>query len=302
MANAVLPSVSAAPRRRSPLKATTEPAWIRGLLITVTVAFIFCFLVFPLFIVFQESLSRGVQVYWTSLRDPDTAHAVRLTLTVAAIVVPLNTIFGLAAAWAVSKFEFPGKRILVTFIDLPLWVSPVVAGLMFVILFGRNGVLHDFFWNGTRQTIPVLFATPGLVLATLFVTFPFVARILIPLMQSQGSTEEEAAIILGARGWQVFVYVTLPKIRWGLFYGIILCNARAMGEFGAVSAVSGHIAGKTNTIPLQIETLYLNGSMDAAFALSTVLSMLALLTLIVKSVVEWLAALQAKNAIDDGTG
>ncbi|HSI83511.1 MAG: sulfate ABC transporter permease subunit CysW [Candidatus Methylacidiphilales bacterium] len=300
MAHAVLPSLgTATPRRRSPLKATTEPLWFRALLIVTGLTFIALFLLVPLFVVFYEALAKGVEVYWKSFQDPDTAHAIRLTLTVAAIVVPLNTIFGLTAAWAISKFEFPGKRALVTFIDLPLWVSPIVAGLMFVILFGREGLLKAYLWNGTQPVIPILFNTPGIVIATLFVTFPFVARILIPLMQSQGSAEEEAALTLGARGWQVFLYVTLPKIRWGLFYGVILCNARAMGEFGAVSAVSGHIQGKTNTMPLHIQVLAEGYSgMEAAFALSSVLSMLALFTLIVKTTVEWSSERQAKNALE----
>ncbi|PTY03582.1 sulfate ABC transporter permease subunit CysW [Verrucomicrobia bacterium LW23] len=292
------PPQEAPRRRRIPRKATTEPLWVRLLLITIAVGFIAGFLLMPLFIIFKESLLKGIRVYYDALENPHAVSAIKLTLLTAAIVVPLNTLFGVAAAWAISRFSFPGKRALVTLIDLPLWVSPIVAGLMFVILFGRQGLLNSLFWSGGKQVFPILFEPAGIVIATLFVTFPFVARILIPLMQAQGSAEEEAALTLGARGWQTFVYITLPKIKWGLFYGIILCNARAIGEFGAVSAVSGHIQGLTNTIPLHIELMYNSSQMEAAFALASILSMLALLTLVLKSFFGWQAERQAKEALE----
>jgi len=238
----------------------------------------------PLGAVLTQALAKGWQAYLGSFSDDDTLAAIRLTLLVAAIVVPVNTIFGICAAWAIAKFEFKGKSLLITLIDLPFAVSPVIAGLVFVLLFGANG------WFGgwlLERDIQVIFAVPGIVLATLFITFPYVARELIPLMQQQGSDEEEAAITLGANAWVVFLRVTLPKIRWGLLYGIILCNARAMGEFGAVSVVSGHIRGLTNTMPLHVEILYNEYNFVAAFAVASLLALLAILTLVIKTVVEW---------------
>jgi sulfate/thiosulfate transport system permease protein len=264
--------------------AVLEPFWVRWLLIGVTLVFLSLFLLVPLLAVFVQAFEKGWQMYLASLYDADALAAIRLTLFVAAIVVPINTIFGVSAAWAISKFEFVGKSLLVTFIDLPYSVSPVIAGLIFVLLFGRQG------WFGPwleAYNIQVIFSATGIILATLFVTFPFVARELIPLMQSQGTEEEEAARVLGASGWQIFRRVTLPNIKWGLLYGIILCNARTMGEFGAVSVVSGHIRGETNTMPLQVEVLYNEYNMTAAFALASLLAVLALVTLILKSLLEW---------------
>ena len=234
--------------------------------------------------VFAEAFRKGWQVYFAALVEPDALSAIALTLLVAAIAVPLNLVFGIAAAWAIAKFDFRGKQLLTTLIDLPFSVSPVIAGLIFVLLFGAQG------WFGPwliEHDVKIIFAVPGLVLATIFVTFPFVARELIPLMEAQGREEEEAAIVLGASGWQTFWRVTLPSIKWGLLYGVILCNARAMGEFGAVSVVSGHIRGRTNTLPLQVEILYNEYNFAAAFAVASLLALLALLTLVVKSLVEW---------------
>jgi sulfate transport system permease protein len=255
--------------------------------IGIVLIFLGLFLVLPLVAVFSEAFSRGAAVFIQSFTDPATAHAVFLTLTVAAIAVPLNTIFGLAAAWAITRFDFRGRRLLTTLVELPLWVSPVIGGLIYVLVFGA----HGWFGGWLREhDIQVIFALPGLVLGTIFVTFPFVARGLIPLMQQQGVAEEEAAMTLGARGWQLFTRVTLPKIKWGLLYGVILCNARAMGEFGAVSVLSGHIRGETNTMPLHIEILYNEYQFAAAFSVASVLSLLALLTLVLKSWVERRAA------------
>jgi sulfate transport system permease protein len=254
------------------------------LLLAPALAFLGLFLLLPLVSVFVEALRAGLGVYLESVTQPDALAAIKLTLLVAAIAVPLNVAFGLAAAWAVAKFEFPGKSILVTFIDLPFSVSPVVSGLIFVLLFGAQG------WFGTwlaEHNLHIIFAVPGIVLATVFVTFPFVARELIPLMIEQGKRDEEAAVSLGASGWQAFWHVTLPNIRWGLLYGVLLCNARAMGEFGAVSVVSGHIRGRTNTMPLHVEILYNEYNFVAAFAVASLLALLALLTLVLKSALEW---------------
>jgi len=270
--------------KAQPGSAVLEPFWIRWLLIGVTMAFLSLFLLVPLVAVFIQAFEKGWRIYLASLYDADALAAIRLTLFVAVIVVPINTIFGVPAAWAISKFEFVGKSLLTTLIDLPYSVSPVIAGLIFVLLFGRQG------WFGPwlqAHNIQVIFSVSGIVLATLFVTFPFVARELIPLMQSQGTEEEEAARVLGASGWQIFRRVTLPNIKWGLLYGVILCNARTMGEFGAVSVVSGHIRGETNTMPLQVEVLYNEYNVAAAFALASLLALLALVTLILKSLLEW---------------
>ncbi len=256
---------------------------VRWLFITVSLTFLAALLLAPLATVFAMALGRGLLPYLESFADPDTSSAVRLTLTTAAVVVPVNTLFGLAAAWAIAKFEFRGKSILITLIDLPLAISPVISGMVFVLLFGLHG------WFGLwlqEHDISIVFALPGIMLATMFVTFPYVARELIPLMQQLGNDEEEAAITLGAGGWLTFFRVTLPKIRWGLLYGVILCNARAMGEFGAVSVVSGHIRGLTNTMPLDIEILYNQYDFVGAFAVASLLTLLAALTLIVKTAVE----------------
>ena len=264
--------------------ATREPAWVRGILIGIALTFFALFLLLPLVTVFAEALRKGWGVYFAALVDPDARSAIFLTLLVAAIAVPLNLVFGVSAAWAIAKFNFRGKQLLTTLIDLPFSVSPVVAGLIFVLLFGAQGWFGPWLFE---HDIKIIFAVPGLVLATIFVTFPFVARELIPLMEAQGQEEEEAAIVLGASGWQTFWRVILPNIKWGLLYGVILCNARAMGEFGAVSVVSGHIRGRTNTLPLQVEILYNEYNFAAAFAVASLLALLALLTLVIKSFVEW---------------
>jgi sulfate/thiosulfate transport system permease protein len=259
---------------------------VRATLIGVSLAFLGLLLAAPLGAVLAQALAKGWAAYTESFSDPDTRAAIRLTLLTAAIVVPVNTVFGICASWAIAKFEFRGKSLLITLIDLPFAVSPVIAGLVFVLLFGSQG------WFGPwlqERDVQVIFAVPGIVLATLFITFPYVARELIPLMQQQGSDEEEAAITLGASAWVTFLRVTLPKIRWGLLYGIILCNARAMGEFGAVSVVSGHIRGLTTTMPLQVEILYNEYNFVAAFAVASLLAVLAILTLVLKTVVEWRA-------------
>jgi sulfate transport system permease protein len=247
-------------------------------------AFSILFLVVPLVAVFAEALAKGVKIYLQSLRDPVSLSAIRLTLITAIVSVPLNLVFGVAAAWAISKFHFPGKNLLITLIDLPFSVSPVISGLIYILLFGAQGWFGS--WLGEHD-IKIVFALPGIVLATIFVTFPFVARELIPLMQAQGKTDEEAALSLGASGWQTFWRVTLPNIKWGLLYGVILCNARAMGEFGAVSVVSGHVRGQTNTMPLHIEILYNEYNFAGAFAVASLLTLLALLTLVIKTWVEW---------------
>ncbi|RZL46652.1 MAG: sulfate ABC transporter permease subunit CysW, partial [Variovorax sp.] len=262
----------------------TESPWIRRLLIGLALLFIALFLVLPLAAVFTEALRKGADAFFAALQEPDAWSAIRLTLLVAALTVPLNLVFGICAAWAIAKFEFRGKAFLTTLVDLPFAVSPVVAGLIYVLVFGAHGWLGP--WLAAHD-IKIIFAVPGIVLATVFVTFPFIARELIPLMQAQGTDEEQAAMVLGATGWQTFWRVTLPNIKWGLLYGVILCNARAMGEFGAVSVVSGHIRGQTNTIPLHVEVLYNEYQSVAAFAVASLLALLAIVTLVVKSVIEW---------------
>lgn len=255
----------------------------RFVLIAIALLFLAAFLLLPLVAVFVEAFRKGLENYWEAIVEPDALAAMRLTLLVAAISVPLNLVFGVVAAWAIAKFEFKGKAFLITLIDLPFSISPVISGLVFVILFGANSALGPWLKS---HNIEVLFAVPGIVLATVFVTFPFVARELIPLMQDQGTGDEEAAISLGASGWQTFWYVTLPNIKWGLLYGVLLCNARAMGEFGAVSVVSGHIRGQTNTMPLHVEILYNEYNIGAAFAVATLLAGLALVTLVLKTILE----------------
>jgi len=264
--------------------ANREPAWVRWLLIGIALVFLGGFLVMPLAVVFIQAFSKGWSVYLSALVEPNALAAIRLSLFVVAIAVPLNLVFGLCAAWAIAKFQFTGKSLLITLIDLPFSVSPVVAGLIYVLLFGLQGWFGEWL---DEHDIKIVFAVPGIVLATLFVTFPFVARELIPLMQAQGTDEEEAAIVLGASGWQTFRRVTLPNIKWGLLYGVILSNARAMGEFGAVSVVSGHIRGQTNTIPLHVEILYNEYNSAAAFAVASLLALLALVTLALKTFLEW---------------
>lgn len=265
-------------------RATTEPVFIRWLLISSALTFLVVFLLLPLVAVFAQALQKGVLAYLAALHQPDALAAIRLTLLTAAIAVPLNLIFGVAAAWAITKFEFFGKSLVITLIDVPFAVSPVISGLIFVLLFGLQGWLGPWL---SDHDIKIIFAVPGIVLATIFVTFPFVARELIPLMQEQGTEEEQAALVLGASGWQTFFRITLPNIKWGLLYGVILCNARAMGEFGAVSVVSGHIRGQTNTMPLYVEILYNEYSFAASFAVASLLALLALVTLVAKSAVEW---------------
>ncbi|MFC0333103.1 sulfate ABC transporter permease subunit CysW [Paenibacillus sepulcri] len=268
-------------------KHINEPPVVRWILISVALLFLALIVLLPLVTIFVEAFKKGAGVYFASINDPDALSAIRLTVITALIAVPLNTIFGIAAAWAISKFRFRGKNVLITLIDLPFAISPVISGLIFVLLFGARG------WFGPwldDHNLQIIFALPGIVLATTFVTFPFVARELIPLMQAQGVQEEEAAASLGAKGWQIFWRITLPNIKWGLLYGIILCNARAMGEFGAVSVVSGHIRGETNTLPLHIEILYNEYQFSASFAVASLLLLLALVTLVVKSFIEWRAA------------
>ena len=262
----------------------SEPAGVRFLLIAAALGFLALFLLLPLVAVFVEALDKGWESYLAALHDADTLSAIRLTLLTAACCVPINVFFGIVAAWAIAKFSFPGKSLLVTLIDLPFSVSPVVSGLIYVLIFGLQGWLGPWL---QEHDIKIIFAVPGIVLATVFVTFPFVARELIPLMESQGRDEEEAALTLGAGGLQTFFRVTFPNIKWGVLYGVILCNARAMGEFGAVSVVSGHIRGATNTIPLQVEILYNEYNYAAAFAVASLLALLALVTLAIKSVSEW---------------
>lgn len=271
-------------------RATREAPRVRRLLLALSLTFFATFLLLPLIAVFVEALRQGLGVYWQALVDPDARAAIWLTLAAALIAVPFNLVFGVAAAWAVAKFEFRGKQLLITFIDLPFSVSPVIVGLMYVLVFGANG-----WFGGLLQAwdIQIIFAIPGIVLATVFVTFPFIARELIPLMQAQGKEEEEAAIVLGASGWQTFWHVTLPNVKWGLLYGVILCNARAMGEFGAVSVVSGHIRGLTNTLPLHVEILYNEYNFSAAFAVASLLALLALVTLVIKSWVEHHASIDS---------
>jgi sulfate transport system permease protein len=263
---------------------TQEKPLVQLLLIIAVTLFLGIFLVLPLVIVFVEAFRNGFQTYLAALGDPESLAAIRLTLLVAAIAVPANLIFGVAASWAIAKFEFPGKSVLNTLIDIPFSVSPVISGLIYVLLFGAQGMLGPWL---QAHGIKIIFAVPGIVLATMFVTFPFVARELIPLMQQQGTRDEEMALSLGASGFKTFLQVTLPNIKWGLLYGVLLCNARAMGEFGAVSVVSGHIRGLTNTMPLQVEILYNEYAFAAAFAVASLLAMLALLTLVMKSLLEW---------------
>ncbi|PXX14344.1 sulfate transport system permease protein [Nitrosomonas ureae] len=265
-------------------RATQEPSWVRCFLIGLALAFLTLFLFVPLISVFYEAFKKGVDVYLAAITDPDAVSAIKLTLTVAAIAVPLNLVFGIAAAWAIAKFEFRGKNLLITLIDLPFSVSPVVSGLIYVLVFGLQGWLGPWL---AEHDIKIIFAVPGIVLATVFVTVPFIARELIPLMQAQGTEEEEAAVVLGASGWQTFCKITLPNIKWGLLYGAILCNARAMGEFGAVSVVSGHIRGSTNTMPLHVEILYNEYNFAAAFAVASLLALLALVTLALKTLIEF---------------
>ena len=268
---------------RDEASGSSEPAWAKVVLIGIALAFFAVFLLLPLATVFAEALRKGWGAYVAALLHPDARSAIALTLLVAAIAVPLNLVFGVAASWAIARFEFVGKRLLITLIDLPFSVSPVISGLIYVLLFGAQG------WFGPwlqEHDLKIIFALPGIVLATIFVTFPFVARELIPLMEGQGSEEEEAAVVLGASGWQVFRYATLPSVQWGLLYGVILCNARAMGEFGAVSVVSGHIRGMTNTLPLHVEILYNEYNYAAAFAVASLLALLAIVTLGLKTLVE----------------
>ena len=265
-------------------RTATESASVRWLLIGVALAFLTLFLFIPLVAVFAEALGKGLQVYLAAITDPYALAAIRLTLLTTSIAVPANLIFGVAAAWAIAKFQFPGKSVLITLIDLPFAVSPVVAGLIYVLMFGAQG------WFGpwlAAHDIKIIFAVPGIVLATVFVTFPFIARELIPLMQAQGAEEEEAALVLGASGWTTFWRITLPSIKWGLLYGVVLCTARAMGEFGAVSVVSGHIRGLTNTLPLHVEILYNEYNFAAAFAVASLLTLLALVMLAAKTLIEW---------------
>lgn len=292
MAVAWLPRAT---RLRAP---TAEPAWVKWSLVVLALLFLLSFLLLPLVLVFAEALRGGVAAFLAAISDPDALAAIRLTFVVTAIVVPLNLVFGVAAAWAVSKHAFPGKRILVSLVDLPFAVSPVVAGLVFVLIFGRQGWAWPLIDPGWRVHLPLLgeilvqlprivFALPGIVLATTFVTFPFIARELMPLMEQQGSEEELAALSLGANGWQTFWRVTVPNIRWALLYGVLLCSARAMGEFGAVSVVSGHIRGRTNTLPLHVEILYNEYAYGAAFAAASLLALSALVTLVLKTWLEW---------------
>jgi sulfate transport system permease protein len=264
-------------------RAPTEPPLVRALLIGIALVFLALFLIVPVVAVFVQALADGPAAYVAAITDPATRSAIRLTLIAAAVSVPLNTLFGLAASWAITKFEFRGKTLLLTLIDLPFTVSPIISGLVFVVLFGAQGLLGPWLLS---HGVRVIFAVPGIVLATTFVTFPFVARELIPLMQSQGNEEEEAALVLGASGWQTFFRVTLPKIKWGLLYGVVLCASRAMGEFGAVSVVSGHIRGHTNTVPLHVEILYDEYDFVGAFAVASLLALLGLVTLAVKRLVE----------------
>jgi len=284
---------SAAPR--TALAATAEPAWVRRTLIGLALAFLAFFLFVPLAAVFFEAFKKGWGVYLAAITEPDAVSAIWLTLIAAAISVPLNLVFGVAAAWCIAKFDFRGKNVLLTLIDLPFSVSPVIAGLIYVLIFGLQG------WFGASlrdHDLKVIFAVPGIVLATIFVTFPFIARELIPLMQAQGQEQEEAARVLGASGWQMFWRVTLPNVKWALLYGVILCNARAMGEFGAVSVVSGHIRGQTNTMPLHIEILYNEYQFAAAFAVASLLALLALVTLVLKYSVEQRVKKQKRSASD----
>lgn len=276
-----VPTKSSSTKKQAALQ---EPRFVRYTLTFIALAFLLLFIVLPLVSIFITAFQKGADVYFDSITHPDALSAIKLTLTVVAIAVPLNAIFGIMAAWALTKFSFRGKNILLTIVDLPFAVSPVIAGLVFVLLFGAQGLFGEWLF---ANDIKIIFALPGIVLATIFVTLPFVARELIPLMQAQGTTEEEASVSLGASGFKTFCYVTLPNIKWGLFYGLILCNARAIGEFGAVSVVSGHIRGMTNTMPLHIEILYNEYQFAAAFAVASLMSVLAIITLVIKDIVDW---------------
>ncbi|HVO11677.1 MAG TPA: sulfate ABC transporter permease subunit CysW [Vicinamibacteria bacterium] len=276
---------------------TDEPRAVKALLVLAALGFLAVFLILPLVLVFAQALEKGVFAYLAAIREPNALSALRLTLLTAAVAVPANLLFGLAASWAIARFEFPGRSLFLTLIDLPFAVSPVISGVIFVLVFGRLGLLGP--WLQAHQ-IKVVFAVPGIVLATLFVTFPFVARELIPVMQAVGREEEEAAVLLGASGWQLFRRVTLPNVKWGLLYGVILCNARAMGEFGAVSVVSGHVRGLTNTLPLHVEVLYNEYQFQAAFAVASLLALLAIVTLAAKSLVEWRAGSGARAQSGSG--
>jgi sulfate transport system permease protein len=278
--------------RTSKGRTQTEPAAVRWLLVAIALVFLALFLLLPLAAVFGQAFEKGLTVYLEALKEPDTLSSIRLTLITAAVTVPLNLFFGVTAAWAIAKFSFPGKNLLITLIDLPFSVSPVISGLIYVLIFGLQGWLGPFL---DAHDIKIVFAVPGIILATIFVTFPFVARELIPLMEAQGKEEEEAALVLGASGLQTFIRVTLPNIKWGIIYGVILCNARAMGEFGAVSVVSGHIRGMTNTVPLHVEILYNEYNYTAAFAVASLLAFLALITLMVKTIAEWKVRQQLEN-------
>jgi len=268
-------------------RSTPDPLWLKWSLIAIAASFLGVVVVIPLVAVFVMAFSKGLGAYFAAIREPDTLAAIRMTLLAAGIALPLNTVFGVAAAWLVTRFRFPGRSLLVTLIDLPFSVSPVISGLVFVLLFGSQGWFGPWLMD---HGIRIIFSTPGIVLATVFVTFPFVAREVIPVLEEQGTSEEDAALLLGASGWQMFYKVTLPNIRWGLMYGVILCNARAMGEFGAVSVVSGHIRGETNTLPLHAEILYNEYNFAAAFAVASLLTILALATVAIKSFLEWRAA------------
>jgi len=274
-----------------------ESPIFRWVFISIALLFLAFVLVMPLAAVLTQAFAKGIEVYWRSISEKDALSAIRLTLITAAIVVPLNSLFGVAAAWAITKFRFKGRNLLITFIDLPFAVSPVISGLIFVLLFGAQGWLGPWL---QANDLKIIYAVPGIVLATLFVTFPFVARELIPIMQQQGREEEEAAAAMGAGGWRIFWKITLPNVKWGLLYGMILCNARAMGEFGAVSVVSGHIRGQTNTIPLHVEILYNEYQFTASFAVASLLVMLALLTLVIQSMMEWKHRLQSANEFKEG--
>jgi sulfate transport system permease protein len=283
---ATLPAAPVAAPARAQRRATTDPRWVRLTLTAAALLFLATFVVLPAAFVLREAFAHGARAYAAALLDPDALAAVRLTLLTAAIAVPLNTAFGLAAAWSVTRYRFRGRALLVALIDLPFGVSPVIAGMLIVLLFGSQGLFGPWL---VAHGIGVVFAVPGIVLATVFVTFPFVARELIPFMESRGTEEEEAAHVLGASGWQIFLRVTLPNVKWSLLYGVILCNARAMGEFGAVSVVSGHIRGETNTIPLHVEILYNEYAFSASFAAASLLLLLAVVTLVAKSLLEWRA-------------
>jgi sulfate transport system permease protein len=291
-ATAVLRPATAAPR--AVIRATGESRLVRRALIGTALLFLALVLLLPLAIVFTQALAKGLPAYFEAIREPDALSAAKLTLLIAGIAVPINLVFGIAAAWCIAKFEFRGKNMLITLIDLPFAVSPVISGMIFVLLFGSHGWFGEWL---SEHDIQIIFAVPGMVLATTFITSPFIARELIPLMQEQGSEEEEAAIVLGASGWQTFFRVTLPNIKWGLLYGLILCNARAMGEFGAVSVVSGHIRGETNTLPLHVEILYNEYAFAASFAVASVLTLLAFITLALKTFVEWQQRRSATEAV-----